>query len=283
MNGDTYAQIQQIELRQVVGGSDVTTPNTLVYDSSHYSASIGKNTVSNNNVSGNDWTSNGSLPHVLVWELPFKQVLAEIAIWVDVAYLNRAPKDFRLQVSEDNVKFITVNNVTNQTAWSSSPRVFSLAPPSAFPYRYYRVNCLKNNRGSNCSLVEIELMTTQNGDDITLPTMTCAADNYYSNGADIRYPKLIVDNILSTGWTTITSYPHWISVDLGSPVAVTWARFFGSTAGYSNYNPTTFNVEGSNNNTNWDVLATIDGYTWLEGYMSTASISVPIFFQIQAS
>ncbi|NRS17003.1 carbohydrate-binding protein [Brevibacillus sp. HB1.4B] len=69
----------------------------------------------------------------------------------------------------------------------------------------------------------------------------------------------LFDRSLASGWSTTAGGHHWIKIFLDNPAQII-DRYLLS--GGANYAPTTWQLQGSNNNTTWDTLHSVSGYVW---------------------
>ncbi|GEC89780.1 carbohydrate-binding protein [Brevibacillus brevis] len=69
----------------------------------------------------------------------------------------------------------------------------------------------------------------------------------------------LFDRSLASGWSTTVGGHHWIKIFLDDP-GQSVDRYLLS--GGANYAPTTWQLQGSNNNMTWDTLHSVSGYVW---------------------
>ena len=69
------------------------------------------------------------------------------------------------------------------------------------------------------------------------------------------------DNKSSTYWTNNNALPAWIKYDFGSGVQKTWVSYGVVGGSQLNYDPKTWKLQGSNNDTDWDDLDSQTGIT----------------------
>ncbi len=89
-------------------------------------------------------------------------------------------------------------------------------------------------------------------------------------------PSQVIDGSSTTGWDINAGGPHWLKVDLGSgnaKVAKAYSIVAFDTASGMFTSPSTiqdFNLQGSDDDTNWDTLDTRSGVTsWVAGEMKS--------------
>lgn len=122
---DNYTEFQEIEIASVVGGPDITTPATPALQSSYYTIRNAARLVDNDIYSINNiWTCDGvsGFPKWVSFDLGSEKTVAEIRMlptW-DIQFGNfvgRAPKDFRIQGSFDNVNWFDIKQITGLIDW----------------------------------------------------------------------------------------------------------------------------------------------------------------------
>ncbi|TQR31059.1 discoidin domain-containing protein [Brevibacillus brevis] len=67
------------------------------------------------------------------------------------------------------------------------------------------------------------------------------------------------DRNFASGWSTTAGGHHWIKIFLDNPAQIV-DRYLLS--GGAKYAPTSWQLQGSNNNTTWDTLHSVSGYVW---------------------
>lgn len=122
---DNYTEFQEIEIASVTNGPDITTPATLTDQSSYYSIRSANRLVDNDIYSINNiWTCDGvgGFPKWVSFDFGVEEVIAEIRMlptW-DTQYglfVDRAPKDFIVQGSFDNVNWFNIKQVVGLANW----------------------------------------------------------------------------------------------------------------------------------------------------------------------
>lgn len=124
-NGDGYTSIQELQLRETVGGPTITTSATPATDNSHFPGEPANNMFDGDTTSPQrGWTgADGSTPpYTLTFDLGSARTLAEIALMRNPASYadNRAPKNFKLLGSNtgmDAQDFADITTYTNITGY----------------------------------------------------------------------------------------------------------------------------------------------------------------------
>lgn len=129
---DSYSEFQQIEFALQPEGVDITTAATPAYQSSYYPDRPARNLVSNAFDGANYiWTSATGVsgPHWVAFDLLFPQDVVEVRIYPTNLHpwQGRAPKDFIIQGSEDNVTWVDIKGFYGVSGWvPGGGKVFSL-------------------------------------------------------------------------------------------------------------------------------------------------------------
>ncbi|MEX5287321.1 discoidin domain-containing protein [Acinetobacter towneri] len=122
---DNYTEFQEIEIASVVAGPDITTPASPAWDSSHYTIRDATKLVDNEIYSINNiWTCDGvsGFPKWVSFDLGTEVTVSEIRMlptWNTQfgLFVDRAPKDFIVQGSFDNVNWFDIKQVIGLTNW----------------------------------------------------------------------------------------------------------------------------------------------------------------------
>lgn len=126
-NGDSYTGIGEVEFRDS-SDADLTSPSMTVGQSSYFSSSVGANTV--NNSFESVWVSGGSaMPQWVSYDFGSAVDPKSVAIACEAyAIGTRAPKDFKIQFSDDGSSWADQASITGQTAWTADTfKVFAIA------------------------------------------------------------------------------------------------------------------------------------------------------------
>ena len=129
-NGDAYTSIQEIELHTTYGGSDVTSTSSATGQSDYYNT----NTFARTLDGGMEYSlecyvsaTGVGFPHWGYVDLGEKSVIRELKMWSQnyAGGAARAPKDFKVQGSNDLSTWIDLSVQTNITNWvAGTPKVF---------------------------------------------------------------------------------------------------------------------------------------------------------------
>lgn len=129
-NGDPYTSIQEIELHTSYGGADVTSMSSPTSQSDYY----GTNTFSRTLDESMEFTlasyvsaTGVGFPHWGYVDLGSAKVINELIMWPQnyAGGPARAPKDFKVQGSNDLSTWIDLSVQTNITNWvANTSKVF---------------------------------------------------------------------------------------------------------------------------------------------------------------
>lgn len=124
-NGGNLISLGEVQLRATVGGSDLTTTSTPVTASNAANAPV-------TNIRDNDtatlWATGVGVT-TDSWvrlDLGTTQTVLQVAMYPQSTLLNRAPKDFIIQGSDDGTTFTDVKAFTDVTGWTTGWRTFDL-------------------------------------------------------------------------------------------------------------------------------------------------------------
>lgn len=135
---DQYTEFQEIEIATEISGPDITTPSTPAFQSDFLTAGVPRNAsklVDNNFTSINNiWTSAKAspFPRWVSFDLITPRLVKEIRMWptYDISFgdfTGRAPKDFKIQGSNDNTIWHDLKDVTNLTGWArGTPKIITI-------------------------------------------------------------------------------------------------------------------------------------------------------------
>ncbi len=211
-------------------------------------------------------------------------------------YYGQAATDFTILGSVDGVNFETLKTVTNQTWTQGEEKKITFF--NEIPYLYYRIQAqaIQNgegyfalsevNFGSELREYKRELNTyrkltpimTDNSQDGFILT----ANSIYT-GQKVYNPFEAFNNTVSdaSSWTTKTQ-SGWIQIEL--PTADK-ANMFRMSGGFSNEEPDSFILYGSNDGENYDELLNSGALTWTHNETKTWDLNnntVYKFYKVEA-
>ncbi|MEC1179202.1 discoidin domain-containing protein [Metasolibacillus meyeri] len=217
-----------------------------------------------------------------------KQKIACVEISARVTTVNGAPKDFTIEISDDNLNWTTVKTVTNEIGWiSAQSRQYMLT--SNYLTRYIRINVSANNGRVRLDIGEIRFAYISRMDkslilhdseykkwDIGTPEYTStnvvpvmtnnsapAPFVISSSSEQSTFPSWRAFNgVLSeaTAWMTESGVVSnaWIQVKLNSPRILAELKVTSRNGlGYDTHSPKDFKLLGSNDGSNWETIISI--------------------------
>lgn len=128
-NGDSdYVLLTETELRASQGGADLTSPSTPVTASSSLTGFYPSATVDGNLTSSGTWIgSKGAVSNQwLRYDLGTQIEVAQVALYSLDGAPARAPKDIRIEASNDDINFVVKGTFLNQTTWAAAFKTFNL-------------------------------------------------------------------------------------------------------------------------------------------------------------
>lgn len=126
-NGDaSFITLAEVQLRDTLGGADLTTPSTPALASTQGTSSTAANLLDGGTAT--IWaTTSGSVANQWVrFDMGTPTTVAQVAMYPQSAFPNRSPKDFTIQGSDDGTTFTDVKSFTNITGWTATFRTFDL-------------------------------------------------------------------------------------------------------------------------------------------------------------
>src|ERR1041385_3208779 len=241
----------------VVNGSAVTTTQSgtniaLNRPVTVSSVQSGTSNTGNLAVDGNSstrWSSASSDPQWIYVDLGSQYNITSVNITWETAY----GKDYRIDISNDASTWTTIKTITGNTSLTNNNSVTGTG-------RYIRIYGTARGTVYGYSIYELvvngsAVTTTQSGTNIALnrPVTVSSVQSGTSNTGN-----LAVDGNSSTRWSSASSDPQWIYVDLGSQYNITTVNITWETAYGKDYR-----IDISNDAGTWTTIKTITGNTSL--------------------
>jgi hypothetical protein len=196
---------------------------------------------------GTRWSSAYSDPQYIYVDLGAVNTICQVSLLWEAAYAT----SFQIDVSNDAVSWVTLQTITGN---ASTTNVI----PVSGSGRYVRMYGLTRATGYGYSLFEFQVYGTA-------PTPACTTNLSLGRTAtassveSIAFPASnAVDNNSGTRWSSASSDPQYIEVDLGAiytlcSVELDWESAYGSS----------FLIDWSDDNLSWTNAAAITGNTSL--------------------
>ncbi|MBQ3565010.1 MAG: discoidin domain-containing protein, partial [Alphaproteobacteria bacterium] len=208
----------------------------------------------------------------------------------------QAPSAFKILGSVDGENFDTIKTIANQEWTQGEQKIFDFY--NTIPYLYYRIEAVTiQNGGSYFGLSEVNFGTRVREYKRVLNTyrkltpvmsansqdgfVVTASDTY--SGGRVYFPYLAFNNVISDSesWT-VRAQSGWIQIEL--PEADK-ANMFRMSGGFSNEEPDSFVLYGSNDGENYDELLNSGALTWTHNETKTWNLennTAYKFYKIEA-
>lgn len=169
--GDNYGILlegENVSSDLVISDTDIiptmtsnTTPEGIVFASSYHDddPKFAPWRVFNDNDITDKWVSSTPSNEHVGYEFPNKITIKGYSI-MGPETLERAPKDWTFEGSDDGENWIELDNRTGQTAWATETRN-TYKFNNDTEYKYYRLNITDNNGGVNIHIPELEFFSTE--------------------------------------------------------------------------------------------------------------------------
>lgn len=191
-------------------------------------------------------------------ELPQENAFGSIKI-LPTSTAVQSPKEIVVQQKVGG-KWVTIGDVDYgestpvNNVWRESA-VTPLSDPAISindPHRYWRLHAIGSGLSSDYIEVLRLKLFTEGGTDVTLtPGKVVAFSNEYNN-TNFAAVNLFLDNTNRWGTTNVPQKRQWVSIDLGEGNEAQIVRY-ELTCGPSQYAPTAYRIEFSDDNVNWKV------------------------------
>lgn len=248
----------------------------LIAGSSVYSTHYTYKVLDGSAGTNNKWLTSGTTGWVSVF-VGSKRILTsyEIQIPSDSA-MARAPKNWTMEGTNDEVTWYTVDTVTNETGWGNGEkRAFTCDDISA-AYRVFRLNVTANNGdGSYMGVGELYLYGEDPAETLTdfaVHDMTTDSSHspYVASASTVQGSSAFnaFDGGIASAqkWLGNNHGVDWLKLDvgLGNEQKLDSYIILAPDDGAMNRLPKNWTMEGSNDNSNWDTLDTVANSTsWI--------------------
>lgn len=129
-NGGPYFSIQELEIASEVGGADLTAPSMTTDQGSFYTGYPASKAIDDLDDGGNVWLASSTISNFPNWmtiDLGVAVPLKELRIKPQDGNVDRSPKSFTFEVSDDGLNWSAIKTFTDVTDWvSGEAKVFSL-------------------------------------------------------------------------------------------------------------------------------------------------------------
>jgi hypothetical protein len=250
-------------------GSDVTSTSYTFASSG--TAHGGTNAGAVDNSTTSTWLDNISLPW---WSIDFGSgVTKRIEKYTICGRYqagnpsgNDTMKAWRLDGSNNNSSWTTVDTRTGVTSWADQPGTvdFTSMTGTVGDYRYYRIYVTANNGGPNCGFAEISMFEANTTTSTVNPTTEyISVTDTYSNITDISNWGDINSTSITQTLNNQTTY-YWVSLDPASSYgANTEVKIFHQSG-------SVWRTIAKNNAGTWEYNSSTTGSGWT-GVSATAN------------
>jgi beta-glucosidase-like glycosyl hydrolase len=188
---------------------------------------------------GTRWSSAWADPQWLQVDLGASAPVCQVVLAWEAAYASA----FQIQVSADAATWTTVYSTTTGTGGTQTLQVNGSG-------RYVRVYGTARGTGFGYSLWEFQVFTTGGG-GVTGPVISQFMPVKASSWEGGNAPAAAFDGRTTTRWSSLSSDPQWIYVDLGGTAAITGVVLNWETAYATGYH-----IDVSNDAVTWSSIYT---------------------------
>lgn len=216
VNGDpTYLNIAEVELRESVGGADVTGSGTASASGTQGGSFVAASAFDNNAGSGWAMQYSGVLPQWLAYDFGAGNAKDIQQVALTCFYHSQHPKAWQLQHSDDGTTWTSVPwSVDNSINWTAG-ETRTFAAPAGAAHRYWRLKINQTQNGiATTSCAELVLRASAGGASL-IGSGTPIASSIY---ADSLNAAKAFDGSNGTFWVSSfnAGMPQWIGYDFGA-------------------------------------------------------------------
>lgn len=200
------------------------------------------------------WSSQFSDPQWIYVDLGASYALCGVTLYWENAYATA----FTIDVSNDASTWTTVASISGNASTTNNISISVTA-------RYVRMSGISRATQYGYSLYEFQVFGTAGscGTNNLALNQPATASSVQLTGTGGTLPQYAFDGDMTTRWGSDFSDPQWIYVDLGTvyplcQVALFWENAYG----------TNYEIDLSNDATNWTTAATVTGNTSQTNYIS---------------
>ena len=190
----------------------------------------------------------------------------------------RMPRDWKLQASDDDLDWITIDKRENQTDWKENEmRIYNIKNP--VPYRFYRLYIESGNDSNMLRLYRFRLYEKKI--EKTLKVKSHVPVESFSLTVDSGDPDFEERNLLvQTFWETTKGFPHWITYDFKAerPGMLRYLLQTGPHGDDSTQRmPRDWELQASDDGLDWITIDKRENQTdWKENEMRIYNIKNPV-------
>ncbi|WP_455586428.1 glycoside hydrolase family 76 protein [Bacteroides sp.] len=160
-----------------------------------------------------------------------------------------APKTFRVEGSNDGE---TWTRIVSELGASLSPReAFLSKSNNTNAYTYFRLNITGTAGGANLEIAEWQLLGYPETERKDLTEQTRALTGQYADNASL---KNLMDSKPSAVYSQSNVKSCWVEYELDEPQKIEGYSLMSTGAGNAASNPKSWELSGSNDRENWEIL-----------------------------
>lgn len=202
-NGGTVVNVGELNFKDASGSTIPATGGTASASSNDGNAPASAFDGSLSSI----WRATSGANEWLRYQFAAPVAVAQIVLYTPTSgtdFINRAPKDCKLQYSDDGSTWSDAFSFTNYLPVSGYGETYPfVAPPSGY-HRAWRVFCVNNNGDAIIRIEELEFRATAGGADQTSTTATDGRAISSSGTASGAF-----DNTTSQ-WNSATNTNEWV-------------------------------------------------------------------------
>lgn len=259
-NGDAVNTIHELQMYTAAGAISVCSGGTAI-ESGHDSSAAADNLFDGN--VGTDWSKTG-LPAWVGYDFGDgnEKAIIGVAMFPPASpYVNRMPKDFDVQYSNDGISWATSWSVQDSTDWTEKVgREFYSTAQDLYnsTFRYWRILATARDGGGRYTIHELEMMAEVGG-----ATVAAGGSALASSNEGGQPPSNAFDGNTSTSWSDGTTGTYeFLGYDFGAgnEKNIKSVSILAAGAGYNDRTPTSFRIQRS-----------ADGLMWIDKWAVSGS------------
>lgn len=276
----------EIELRESVGGADVTGSGTASSDS-NFSGFTAAGAFANDGVT-TEWASAASAyPHWIAYDFGsgVTKAIVEVAIQSRNGLGPQGPAQFKVQSSDDGSTWadewwVVYPGGSNGHGYTNGAFVSFTKPlvdqsPSASRHRYFRCSITGSTGGSYVGARFIELRTVSGSVDETEGGTATSRSNFSGLPPSNAFDGMKGDVNLATEWASNNvGFPEWIQYDFGSgnDKMINEVIFMARAGLEASQAPTGIDFQVSDNGSSWTTVKSVSSLSWTTNTPKTWAI-----------
>lgn len=278
--------LAEIEMRESVGGADVTGSGTATADS-QFSGSFTPSMAFANDGNTTTWVSTVTThPHWIAYDfgVGITKAIVEVAIMPRSSFTNQGPGAFKIQSSDDGTTWtdewwVAYPGGTNghgyaDTVFKSFTKPVVEQAPTANRHRYWRLGITGSNGTGFVAAENVEFHVLVGGNDETEGGTASSTSNFAG------LPPANAFDGMSPGNTSVwannnVGFPENLIYDFGAanPKMIGEIAYYPRTGFESTQSPTGFTIDYSDNGSAWTTMRTVTGITgWVGGTPKVYSV-----------